>query len=73
MHGKLFKKLVASPMKFFDVTPCGQILNRFSKDMDESKSVFSVRISFLKHQKLIVFNCFLILSSQRNISNCAIK
>ncbi|KAF6021457.1 ABCC5 [Bugula neritina] len=35
LHDNVFKKTVACPMKFFDVTPSGQILNRFSKDTDE--------------------------------------
>ncbi|KAF6040457.1 ABCC5 [Bugula neritina] len=35
LHDNIFKKLVASPMRFFDVTPSGQIMNRFSKDLDE--------------------------------------
>lgn len=33
----IFRKVVASPMSFFDVTPSGQVMNRFSKDMDESE------------------------------------
>jgi len=37
LHKDVFRKLVYSPMRFFDVTPSGQILNRFSKDMDEGK------------------------------------
>ncbi|KAF6040456.1 ABCC5 [Bugula neritina] len=36
LHDTIFAKIVASPMKFFDVTPSGQILNRFSKDLDEA-------------------------------------
>ena len=33
----MLKSIMNSPMAFFDVTPSGRILNRFSKDMDESK------------------------------------
>ncbi|XP_072524361.1 ATP-binding cassette sub-family C member 5 isoform X2 [Salminus brasiliensis] len=35
LHDKLFKALLLSPMRFFDTTPLGRILNRFSRDMDE--------------------------------------
>jgi len=35
LHDQVFEKLMSSPMRFFDVTPSGQILNRFSKDIDE--------------------------------------
>ncbi|TSQ35288.1 Multidrug resistance-associated protein 5 [Bagarius yarrelli] len=35
LHDKLFKALLFSPMRFFDTTPLGRILARFSKDMDE--------------------------------------
>uniref|UniRef100_A0A667YK51 ATP binding cassette subfamily C member 12 n=1 Tax=Myripristis murdjan TaxID=586833 RepID=A0A667YK51_9TELE len=39
MHNTMFKKIIASPMSFFDTTPTGRILNRFSKDQDEVDSV----------------------------------
>lgn len=39
LHDKVFRKLLTAPMRFFDVTPCGQILNRFSKDIDEGKYI----------------------------------
>jgi len=33
MHQALLKGVLRSPMKFFDTTPTGQVLNRFSKDL----------------------------------------
>ncbi|XP_033100977.1 multidrug resistance-associated protein 5-like isoform X2 [Anneissia japonica] len=37
IHNKMFNKLILAKMQFFDTTPIGRILNRFSKDMDDSK------------------------------------
>jgi len=33
IHRKLLKVITAAPVDFFDVTPIGRVLNRFSKDM----------------------------------------
>jgi ABC-type multidrug transport system fused ATPase/permease subunit len=33
IHDKSFLRLLNSPMRFFNLNPCGRILNRFSKDM----------------------------------------
>ncbi|KAG7468310.1 hypothetical protein MATL_G00141590 [Megalops atlanticus] len=35
LHDTMFKKILSSPMSFFDTTPIGRIVNRFSKDQDE--------------------------------------
>ena len=35
LHNQVFRAVTKSPMEFFDTTPVGQILNRFSKDIDE--------------------------------------
>ena len=38
MHDKVFYKVMRAPMSFFDTTPNGRIVNRFSKDLDEVDS-----------------------------------
>ncbi|CAL1543597.1 unnamed protein product [Lymnaea stagnalis] len=35
LHDVGFKKILQCPMSFFDVTPVGRIVNRFSADLDE--------------------------------------
>lgn len=42
MHRRLLKTVMHLPMRFFETTPLGQIINRFSKDMDESKAPLSI-------------------------------
>ena len=38
LHRLLFSTVMRAPMSFFDHTPRGRIVNRFSRDMDESTS-----------------------------------
>lgn len=40
MHDQMLATLMRSPMRFFDVTPVGRILNRFSHDVDECDNEF---------------------------------
>ncbi|KAF4090918.1 hypothetical protein AMELA_G00031150 [Ameiurus melas] len=39
LHDTMFRTILASPMSFFDTTPTGRMVNRFSKDQDEIDSV----------------------------------
>ncbi|XP_030582176.1 multidrug resistance-associated protein 9-like [Archocentrus centrarchus] len=48
-HDTMFKKVVDSPMSFFDTTPTGRLLNRFSKDQEEVETVLPLFMdSFLQ-------------------------
>lgn len=33
LHDNMFRGLISSPMRFFDLNPSGRIMNRFSKDI----------------------------------------
>lgn len=35
LHKEMLERVLSSTMAFFDTTPVGRIINRFSKDMDE--------------------------------------
>ncbi|XP_060767544.1 ATP-binding cassette sub-family C member 12 [Neoarius graeffei] len=39
LHDTMFKRILASPMSFFDTTPTGRMVNRFSKDQDEIDAI----------------------------------
>ncbi|XP_038051020.1 multidrug resistance-associated protein 5-like [Patiria miniata] len=57
LHKKVFKKVVLSPMSFFDTTPLGRILNRFSKDLDELDVTLPFTINpFVNNSLLILFS-----------------
>ena len=44
LHRGLLANVLKSPMSFFDVTPIGRILNRFSKDVEVVDNVIVMAI-----------------------------
>ncbi|XP_070538467.1 ATP-binding cassette sub-family C member 5-like [Ptychodera flava] len=62
LHDQLLKKVFQSPMSFFDTTPSGRIINRFSKDQDEVDVSLSREIeNMLVYMSTAVFSCLSIL------------
>ncbi|XP_040489193.1 ATP-binding cassette sub-family C member 12 isoform X2 [Ursus maritimus] len=57
LHDHVFDKILKSPMSFFDTTPTGRLMNRFSKDMDE----LDVRLPFHAENFLQQFSMVLFI------------
>ncbi|XP_077434312.1 ATP-binding cassette sub-family C member 5 [Vanacampus margaritifer] len=57
LHDKLFRRLLRSPMRFFDTTPLGRILTRFSRDMDEVDVRLTMQAEMLLQNLTLVLFC----------------
>uniref|UniRef100_A0AAQ6A2F6 Uncharacterized protein n=1 Tax=Amphiprion ocellaris TaxID=80972 RepID=A0AAQ6A2F6_AMPOC len=57
LHDKLFSRLLFSPMHFFDTTPLGRILTRFSRDMDEVDVRLTMQAEMLLQNLTLVLFC----------------
>ncbi|XP_047441293.1 ATP-binding cassette sub-family C member 5 [Mugil cephalus] len=57
LHDKLFSRLLISPMHFFDTTPLGRILTRFSRDMDEVDVRLTMQTEMLLQNLTLVLFC----------------
>ncbi|KAM4795961.1 MIT domain-containing protein 1 [Rhinophrynus dorsalis] len=63
LHDLLFEKVLCSPVKLFDTTPLGRILNRFTKDMDEVDARLPCQMEQLIQNMILVLFCLSIISS----------
>ncbi|XP_043937883.1 ATP-binding cassette sub-family C member 12 [Protopterus annectens] len=54
LHDRMFYKILRRPMSFFDITPSGRLINRFSKDMDEIDSRLPFQLENFLQQLLTV-------------------
>lgn len=57
LHDKLFRQILCSPMHFFDTTPLGRILTRFSRDMDEVDVRLAMQAEMLLQNLTLVLFC----------------
>ncbi|KAK6473650.1 multidrug resistance-associated protein 5-like isoform X1 [Huso huso] len=63
LHDLLFDKILHSPVRFFDTTPLGRILNRFSKDMDEVDVRLAMQAEMLLQNITLVLFCLGVVSA----------
>ncbi|XP_071991842.1 ATP-binding cassette sub-family C member 5-like isoform X2 [Engystomops pustulosus] len=63
LHDLLFQKVLCSPIKLFDTTPLGRILNRFTKDVDEVDIRLPNQMEQLMQNVILVLFCLSIISS----------
>ncbi|XP_042073259.1 ATP-binding cassette sub-family C member 12 isoform X2 [Haplochromis burtoni] len=68
-HDMLFKKIIDSPMSFFDTTPTGRLLNtgdcqwcHFSKDQDEVETVLPLVMDSFLQCSLLVASTVVVIS-----------
>ncbi|XP_039513342.1 multidrug resistance-associated protein 9 isoform X1 [Pimephales promelas] len=61
LHDTMFKRILGSPMSFFDTTPTGRLVNRFSKDQDEVDAVLPFNMeNFLQFCLIVIFTLLII-------------
>ena len=57
LHSKMLKNVLRSPMSFFDTTPLGRVLNRFSKD------IYTIDETIPRSIRMFLFTLFRIISA----------
>jgi ATP-binding cassette, subfamily C (CFTR/MRP), member 1 len=62
LHGELARATLRSPLAFFDATPVGRVLNRFSKDLGDLDLMLPDRWQWLLMCSLRVGSILLVLS-----------
>ncbi|XP_036366499.1 multidrug resistance-associated protein 1-like [Octopus sinensis] len=62
LHKDLLHNILHCSMTFFDKTPIGRILNRFSKDIDTADTVLPNTMSHFIDFFFIIFNSFLLIT-----------
>lgn len=66
MHSRLLESVLAAPVSFFDVTPLGRIVNRFSSDMATIDEVLAGSISQATNSLFSVFGALVAIALATN-------
>lgn len=60
LHNSMFKGLINTTMRFFDLNPSGRIMNRFSKDVGTMDEALSKSLLDATQINLMMFGAFLV-------------
>ncbi|EFA79345.1 hypothetical protein PPL_07763 [Heterostelium album PN500] len=63
LHEQLFHSILSAPMWFFDTTPLGRIINRFTRDIDSVDNLISTAMGNYIYYMLAVVGTLAIISS----------
>lgn len=63
MHNKLLHSVLRGDMRFFDSTPIGRIVNRFTKDIEATEDSIPSSIKSLIECFLSILSTIIIISS----------
>ena len=61
LHNKLLKNILRCPMSFFDTTPVGRVLNRFSNDIFIIDTVIPEKINYFLYRFIAAFRILLVI------------
>ncbi|CAG8497646.1 4035_t:CDS:2 [Ambispora leptoticha] len=63
LHNAMLDKILSAKIRFFDTTPIGRIMNRFSKDMETIDQNLSPILMFLIYSLIATTTVILVISS----------
>ncbi|CAB4387319.1 unnamed protein product [Rhizophagus irregularis] len=62
LHRNAIKRVIRAPTRFFDTTPLGRIINRFSKDVDTCDNLLSESYRMFYTTLAVVIGTFILIS-----------